>query len=155
MSLETMVFVLGGIFLATGVFGGGIEIKELKLPQINGVARIVSAVVGLAFVTLALAINLGWTKHPVEGSTFLAGSTAKTFEAPMFEGLRLDACVDWSKRCGEEAASTWCKEQGYARATEYPFENVGERGIPTKLIGTKDVCKEKFCTSFSQITCIK
>lgn len=151
MSLETMTFVLGGILLAAGLFGGGLEIKELKLPQINGVARIGSGVVGFGFVTLALAINLGWIKHPTEGSA----STAKTFDAPMFEGLRLDTCVEWAKRCGEEVATIWCKEQGYTRATVYPIENVGELGIPTKLIGTKEVCKEKFCTSFSQITCIK
>jgi hypothetical protein len=149
MSLETIAFLLGGFLLTVGLFGGGLEIKELKLPQINGVARIASVVAGFGFITLALAINLEWMKHGE------AVSTTKKFDVPMFEGLRLDACVEWSKRCGEEAATTWCKEQGYDRATVYPFENVGERGIPTKLIGTKDVCKQKFCTSFSQITCVK
>jgi len=151
MSLEIMAFVLGAILLTAGLFGGGLEIKELKLPQISGVARIVSGVVGFGFVTLSLAINLGWIKHPTEGTA----STAKTFDAPMLEGLRLDACVEWANRCGEEAATIWCKEQGYTRANVYPFENVGERGVSTKLIGTKEICKEKFCTSFSQITCIK
>lgn len=151
MSLDIMAFVLGGLLVAAGLFGGGIEIKELKLPQISGGARIASTVIGVGFVVLALSINLKW----IDPKGANPPSVDKTFEAPMFEGLRLDACVEWAKRCGEEAATAWCKVQGYNRATDYPIENVGERGVSTKLIGTNVVCKEKFCGSFSRITCVK
>src|SRR5215510_12206965 len=113
MSLDTMAFVLGGILIAAGVFGGGLEIKELKLPQIGGAARIIAALVGSAFIALALAINLKWIQRSDESApprasdsskTFPApmSDSSKTFPAPMYEGLRLDACYEWANRCGEE-----------------------------------------------------
>ena len=155
MSIETMAFVLGGLLLAAGVFGGGLEVKELKLPQIGGVQRLVAAMAGIAFVVLALAINQNWIERKKEGGQSSPTETSKTFATPMYEALRLDTCVEWAKRCGEEAATAWCKSQGYVRATQYPIENVGERGVSTKLIGTKEVCKGTYCTSFTDITCSK
>lgn len=68
MSIETMAFVLGGALIAAGVFGGGLEIKELKLPQIAGTARAVAAMVGIAFVVLALAINQKWIEQKKEAN---------------------------------------------------------------------------------------
>jgi len=155
MSLETMAFVLGGILFAAGLFGGGLEVKELRLPQIGGTARLLSCLAGIAFIVLALAINQKWIDHKANQNPPATETRTETFPTPMYEGIRLDACVEWATRCGEEAATTWCKAQGYARATEYPVQNVGERGISTKLIGTREVCKEKFCASFSHITCTK
>jgi hypothetical protein len=155
MSIETMAFILGGLLLAAGVFGGGLEVKEIRLPQIGTAQRLVAAVAGIAFVVLALALNQSWIERKKDGPSSSAADGTKVFEAPMFENLRLDACVEWSKRCGEEAATAWCKTQGYVRAIQYPMENVGERGVSTKLIGTKDVCKERFCSSFSEITCTR
>ena len=155
MSLETMAFVLGGALIAAGLFGGGLEIKELKLPQIGGAARVIAACVGIAFVALALAINLKWMQRSEESMQPKTGENSRTFETPMHGGLRLDACYEWAKRCGEDAASAWCRGQGYTRATAYPVENVGERGVSTKLIGTNAVCKEKFCEAFVHITCSK
>jgi hypothetical protein len=148
MSLETMAFVLGGLLICAGVFGGGLEVKELKLPQIGGAARFISGVAGISFVVLALAINLQWVPN---GSD----PVSRTFPAPMYDGVRLDACFTWAERCGEEAATAWCKDQGYIRAIEFPIENVGERGASTKLIGTQQICRESFCASFAQITCTR
>src|SRR5262245_53541328 len=148
MTLDTMAFVLGVLLIATGVLGGGLEVKELKLPRISGTARLGSAIVGLALVVLGLSINLKWivsteeskksivsteeSKTPIvsaeESKTPTPTENIKSFQAPTLDGLRLDACMEWSKRCGEEAATAWCKIQGYARAIEHPIENVGERG---------------------------
>ena len=63
--------------------------------------------------------------------------------------------MEWSVKCEGEAASAWCKLQGYNHAISYPKENVGERDISTKVIGTGQVCSSKFCTSFARITCSK
>jgi hypothetical protein len=153
MTLETMAFILGALLIAAGVFGGGLEIKELKIPQIRGAARVTSVFVGVVFIALAIAINLKWIGSVQEKTP--QGGSVSTFQAPTLDGLRLDACVQWAARCGEEAASAWCKLQGYERAIDYPLENVGERGVSTKLIGTRQVCSEKFCASFAQITCTK
>jgi hypothetical protein len=155
MSIEAMAFILGGLLLAAGVFGGGLEVRELKLPQIGTAQRLVASVAGIAFVVLALALNQSWIEHKKEGNQPVGPEATKAFGTPMYESLRLDACVEWARRCGEEAATAWCKTQGYARAIQHSIENVGERGVSTKLIGTKEVCKGTFCSSFSEITCTK
>jgi hypothetical protein len=51
-----MAFVLGGLLLATSLFGGGIEVREVKIPKIGAVSRILSAIVGLGFVYLSLTL---------------------------------------------------------------------------------------------------
>ena len=157
MSLETMSFILGGILLGAGLFGGGLEIKELKLPHIGTAARVLSSVVGVAFVVLAIFLNPnGGSPSPsLPQPTPLqeAKKTPMSFQAPMHGDLRLDACLEWAQKCGEPAATAWCKTKGMSRALEFPQENVGERGINTRLIGTNQVCKEKFCASFVFIVC--
>ena len=53
MTLVTMSFVLGAILVSAGILGGGFELKEIKIPQISGMARILAMVAGLAFIGLA------------------------------------------------------------------------------------------------------
>lgn len=166
MSLEVMSFILGGILVAAGVFGGGIEIKELRLPQIGTPARVAACIVGAAFVVLA--VYLGSTKNPPPAAspggvpptqpasppgTATPARQAQTFQSPMHGDLRLDACLTWAQNCGEPAATAWCKSRGFTRATAYPTENVGGAGIDTRLIGSNQVCKAQFCASFSHVTC--
>lgn len=153
MTIETMAFVLGAILIAASVFGGGFEIREIKLPHIGASGRIVAAVVGGAFVLLALAINLQWVRRGGSSASDITASTPATFPAPMLDGVRLDTCVEWGSRCGENAAMLWCRTHGFNKATDYPAENVGNAGIATKLIGTGVICRGTFCTAFVRITC--
>lgn len=153
MSLETMAFIFGGLLLGAGLFGGGLEIKELKLPQITGIARVICGIAGICFVALAVSLNLKLLHTDEPEQLHEPTQTTKTFLTPTYNGMRLDACFEWAKRCGEEPATAWCRTQGFTRATEYQIENVGERGISTKLIGTQQVCSGNFCDSFVQITC--
>ena len=53
MTLGTLSFVLGSVLLVAGLLGGGVEAKEIKIPKISGVIRIVAAVLGFAFIALA------------------------------------------------------------------------------------------------------
>lgn len=155
MSIETMSFILGGILLAAALFGGRLEIKELKLPQIGTFARFLCAIVGLGFVGLAIYVHGPSSSSSPSFPTPDAKKTSMAFQEPMLGNLRLDACLEWGTNCGEPAATAWCKTKGMTRATEYPQENVGERGIGTRLIGTKQECMEKFCVSFVYIVCEK
>jgi hypothetical protein len=161
MSLETMSFILGGILLGAGLFGGGLEIKELKLPQIGPVARAMSALVGVAFVALAVFLNPKPVPAPPPAAAApavpapQAKREAISFADPMQGDLRLDACLKWGELCGEPAASAWCRARGLSKALEFLVVNVGERGIATRLIGTDQVCRAPFCASFSVITCEK
>lgn len=52
MTLATMSFILGAILLLAGIVGGGIEVKELRIPNISGTTRIVATLAGLGFVIL-------------------------------------------------------------------------------------------------------
>ena len=155
MSLDTMSFILGGILVAAGIFGGGLEIKELKLPQIGTAARILAATVGAIFIGLAIFLNPKPPGSAPTPPTVDPKKTTITFQEPMQGDLRLDACLEWAQNCGEPAATAWCKTKGMSHALEYPWDNVGERGLGTRLIGTNQVCREKFCSSYVYIVCEK
>jgi len=150
-----MSFILGGALIAAALFGGGLEIKELKLPQIGSVARVLTSVVGITFIGLAMYLHPNPAGSAPTPPDLESKKTTLTFQSPMYGDLRLDACLRWAQNCGEPAATAWCKSKGLSRATEYPQENVGEQGIGTRLIDTNQVCKEKFCSSFVYIVCEK
>lgn len=159
MSLETMSFILGGIFLGAGLFGGGLEIRELKLPQIGTGPRVFAAVLGTAFVALAVVLNPG---AGAASQKLLPAPPAPTpeppktnvvFQEPMLGDRRVDVCLEWAQKCGEPAATAWCKVKGMGRALDFPAENVGQRGLETRLVGTNEVCKGTFCSAFMSITC--
>jgi hypothetical protein len=64
MSIETMSFILGGLLVAVGLLGGGIEVRELKVPSVGRASRLLSFVAGVAFIGLALFLNPGATGEP-------------------------------------------------------------------------------------------
>lgn len=78
-----------------------------------------------------------------------------TFNAPMFQGNRLDWCQSWAKDCGKPAADAWCRTQGFEAASEFPVDaNIG-KSSPTKIISTGQICNKSFCDGFKKITCYK
>jgi len=153
MSIEVLSFILGGLLVGVGILGGGIEIRELKIPQVGKLPRVCSLIAGFAFIGLAVLLSTKQFEETEHDHKKVATMEQQTFSEPTYGDLRLDACYEWAMRCGEEAASAWCKTKGFKRAVDYPTENVGNRGISTRLIGTQAVCKEPFCASFSHITC--
>lgn len=56
MTIEAISFLIGGILIGTAIVGGGFEIKEIKMPRVGAGVRLVSLVVGSAFVMLGLGI---------------------------------------------------------------------------------------------------
>ena len=65
---------------------------------------------------------------------------------------RLDWCLNWERDCGKPAADAFCRANGFLEAIFYEADpGVGTQ--PTILIGTNQICKEKFCTAFQIITC--
>jgi hypothetical protein len=153
--LDTLSFILGGILVAAALFGGGLEIKELRLPQIGPIARVLSAAVGIGFVGLALYVHAGGAGPIAPAPNPEPEKAQLAFQSPMQDGLRLDVCLQFAQNCGEPAASGWCKTKGLTRAIDYPEENVGKQGIATRTLASNEVCKADFCTSFVYITCEK
>lgn len=69
MDLPTISFLFGAILVAVAILGGGFEIKEIKVPQVRGVTRIVAAFVGLLFLSIGIKDEI------VEGSDKLLSQT--------------------------------------------------------------------------------
>ena len=65
---------------------------------------------------------------------------------------RLDWCLNWERDCGKPAADAFCRANGFLEAIFYEADS-GVGTQPTILIGTNQICKEKFCTAFQIITC--
>lgn len=57
MDVSTVIAIIGGIALLVGVFGGGIELKELKVPPINSTLRIISFVLGVILIVGAVIVS--------------------------------------------------------------------------------------------------
>lgn len=62
MGIETVVFVFGGILLLIGILGGGFEVKELKIPKVTMVPRLLASIVGLVFIGVGISMMGGETK---------------------------------------------------------------------------------------------
>lgn len=54
MELKILTFILGSILLLIGIFGGGFQVKELKIPQIGKFSRFVATSLGIFFIVLSL-----------------------------------------------------------------------------------------------------
>lgn len=50
MEVQTILLLIGALFLFIGIFGGGFEIKEIKVPRVNTVSRVLGFVVGAVFI---------------------------------------------------------------------------------------------------------
>jgi len=57
MTPQIVVVVLGGILILAGLLGGGFELKELKMPRVGGVARVLSLVAGIVLLGLGLKMT--------------------------------------------------------------------------------------------------
>ncbi|MFQ5822815.1 MAG: hypothetical protein ACE5JB_02040 [bacterium] len=61
------ILVAAGVLLVVAsIFGGGLEIKEIKIPQLHKGARILSAVVGIGFLVLGLRQATDETGRAIE-----------------------------------------------------------------------------------------
>ena len=56
--LHILAFIIGGVLAVVGILGGGLEIKELKVPSINPVTRGLAVIVGLLFVGLGIYLDI-------------------------------------------------------------------------------------------------
>ena len=82
-----------------------------------------------------------------------AEAETKTFESPKFRGNLLDWCVNWGIGCGTEAATAWCKTEGFDVATDVKQAVDIGASTPTKLIATGEVCDQSYCDGFAFVTC--
>jgi hypothetical protein len=58
MSIGVAVFIFGAILLFIALVGGGFEAKELKVPQVNQVVRIIATGTGALFIVTGIALEM-------------------------------------------------------------------------------------------------
>jgi hypothetical protein len=68
MEPKILTFILGSILLLIGIFGGGFQVKELKIPQIGKFSRFVATSLGIFFIVLSLGLDQP-TPTPAEIAT--------------------------------------------------------------------------------------
>jgi hypothetical protein len=120
--------------------------QSSKAPK-SGLPRILLS--GGAIVLIVIAGYAVWRLPSCTRSE----NVPVNFPYPMHDGFRLDVCLSPGVDCGKPAADEWCKRKSFSQAAEFAAENVGKRGIPTKIIGTGEVCSVEVCTSFTYIQC--
>ena len=57
MDVSAVIAIIGGIALLVGVFGGGVQLKELTIPPINSAFRIISFVLGVILIIAAVIVS--------------------------------------------------------------------------------------------------
>jgi hypothetical protein len=62
MTIVVLSFLVGSALIGVAIIGQGFELKELKIPRVGILARLVSAGAGLAFIGLSLGLFAG--KNP-------------------------------------------------------------------------------------------
>ena len=68
------LFVAAGIFLiVASVFGGGLEIRELKVPRLDKWPRLIAGAIGLAFLLLGLLVAVSPTVPPRDVEVAITG----------------------------------------------------------------------------------
>ena len=89
------------------------------------------------------------------GITLLLGAISASalegqFSNPRYKAQgRLDFCFTFGRNCGQPVADTYCRIQGYERASR--FDAV--RASPTQIIANGETCAGGHCTTFSRIVC--
>lgn len=147
MNVETIAFGTGIALVLYAIVNKHISIKGFDLPSLDPKVRVLVSVIGLIFIILGIVLRYDSIDHNKETE----------FNNPIYRDVRLDICLaQGGIGCGIESANKWCRhEQDYKFSTDFSVEQVGLKGIPTKLIGDDTMCREKFCTAFTSITCSK
>lgn len=78
--------------------------------------------------------------------------TEKKFAYPRFKNYRVDWCYEHNKRCGRDAAYSFCNRIGYMNVKQFAKE---EHVGATKTIGSQELCFGEECNAFKQIVCTR
>lgn len=74
------------------------------------------------------------------------------FDAPVYNGYRLDFCKYWAAECGLPTAEEFCWSNGYRWPARWQQQaDIG----PTRIIGSNEVCPYGNCDGFRFISCAR
>ncbi len=78
MNMPTITFGLGGLLLLVSILGGGFEVRELKIPKVSGISRVIAAAAGAFFILCAIGLD----QNSAKASDAKPTTTQATFTQP-------------------------------------------------------------------------
>lgn len=82
MSIGVAVFIFGAILLFIALVGGGFEAKELKVPQVNQIVRIIATGTWALFIVTGIALEMRSPDGRVENPPATPGTTLPPTTTP-------------------------------------------------------------------------
>jgi hypothetical protein len=91
---------------------------------------------------------------PPPGGGGAAGVDERTYFKPKIGGYRLNYCETRGAGCGQDAADSFCDDQGYDEASDFVQSAPVPPGAkPSRFIGNNRICRGSGCYAFNSITC--
>lgn len=87
MTIEIIAFLGGLVLLAVAIVGGGIELKEVKVPPIPVFPRLLAATSGIALMIFAAALRIPPDPPPANGGVEALAAIAPAASIP--QGIRV------------------------------------------------------------------
>jgi hypothetical protein len=137
---EQLLLVAGIVLIIYALVGAlGISIRQVKLPALPPLTRVALCFFGVVLIFLGIANQILHTE--------------RTFESPTIDSKRLDICLfRGGNACGYEAATIWCRTQGYKLASIWTVDSaVGH----TEVLSNRSDCGSDDCSAFRTITCMR
>jgi len=63
-NVSTIFLVIGILMVFIGIFGGGFEIKELRMPKVSNLSRVIGFIVGFVFISIGFISGSTDDKNP-------------------------------------------------------------------------------------------
>jgi hypothetical protein len=102
---------------------------------------------GLRNVTCVRNYGAAPAQQQGGGADFAPGRAV--FDRPQVNGIALDWCVSWARDCGDAAAQSFCRSQGYARSIGYLTYTPGRTIVPA----SRQICEGSICGGMLRIDC--
>ncbi len=90
MTIQIASFIFGGLLILIGLLGGGFEIKELKIPRVGGLCRVMAAMAGIVFILLGIFIIEPTIRPKSESSLPSPTQPSKRVHFTIFDKLEPD-----------------------------------------------------------------
>lgn len=121
MEVYAVIASIGGVALLAGIFGGGIDVKEVKIPSIPPQIRILSSFVGIVLLVVSILLS-----NPNAGSAFSFGGSPTPVE-PREATVTRHEIENWSfgkttyeveQKCGDDVTNRPIPYISYERGDE-------------------------------------
>lgn len=89
MSVASVTFLIGLALIIVGIFGGGIEVKEIKIPTLPAVSRALSFVVGIVLMAICVLFPQVLPSSSANPGPELAAVAPKPSQSPVDDKSKL------------------------------------------------------------------